>query len=241
MSHDSDEGSVSDDEGWRINDWHYPPGGKSLNGQLASSVVPRAWGYVPYQSMFDPDGRHAYDPSAVQYPRMRRNERAEGRVAETPDQRALAYQELRPIWHAKDEIKQLDIRSSRVVTRDQGRGRSPSRRRNSQTTDIQERFVNDPAGTATGPSRMGSDWLATVLETPYGSRRRSAERDPRSNIGSSRQPSPRRVLRSPSPYVRGTHRRTPKRAARSPSPYPRDVDRRSSRKKGHGGTSGRQR
>lgn len=262
MSHDSDEGSVSDNEGWTINDWHYPPGGKSLNGQLTSSIVPRAAGYVPYQSMFDPDGHHAYDRSAVQYPRMRRNERADGRVAETPYERTLAYQEMRPRGHEINEIKPLGIYSDGVVTRDQGRGRSPSgmrindsrrrtlpdhfhepyrpsvRRRNSGAMEIQERSVNDPAGTATGPTRMGRSWLATVLETRDSSRRGSAERDPRPNIGSSRRPSPRRVGRSPSPYMRETHRRTPRRATRSPSPYPREVDRRSSRRKGHGGASG---
>lgn len=56
--------------GWRIGANHYTPGGLSRrNPQSGGYIATRPEGYTPYQSVEQPDGRYAYDPNRVQYPR----------------------------------------------------------------------------------------------------------------------------------------------------------------------------
>lgn len=202
---DRDRGFARE-EGWRIDGWYYPPKVVSLNGQTDDGIVTRPYGYVPYQSMFDPDGRHAYDRSATQYPRMRRDEQAMGRVAETPDERALAYNVLRPSrrFCFKNDTKPLAIDYDVAITRDQGRGRSPSGMR-----------IDD----------VGREPMTDMRET-YGQTPRSAGREPSPYVRETPRRTPRRTVRSPSPGIRETRRQSPRRSRRDPGPDMRGTHRR---------------
>ena len=66
-------------DGWRIGDRHYKSDGTRRTRQgfdaPADFVVTRPDGYVPYQSVVQPDGRYAYDPNQDQYPRTSIQER----------------------------------------------------------------------------------------------------------------------------------------------------------------------
>ena len=59
--------------------------------QTGDYVVTRPEGYVPYQSVVQPDGRYAYNPNQDQYPRRRDEERASGRMALLPQARQFEF------------------------------------------------------------------------------------------------------------------------------------------------------
>jgi hypothetical protein len=85
--------------GWTIAGVEYQeiqPTGSRFAPARANEVVTRPSGYVPYQSMFEPDGRHAYDPAGRRYPQLRSAETGSGRRAETPLDRYTAFEALRP-------------------------------------------------------------------------------------------------------------------------------------------------
>jgi hypothetical protein len=71
-------------DGWRIGDRHYKSDGtrRTRHGfdAAADFVVTRPDGYVPYQSVVQPDGRYAYDPHQ-EYPERSIDELREGRLA----------------------------------------------------------------------------------------------------------------------------------------------------------------
>jgi hypothetical protein len=89
-----------DRPGWRINGYDYPDSQYQMMRRQAevNDVVPRPMGYTPFQSMFEPDGRHAYNPAGRQYPQTIFAERqyASSRRAETPLDRVQAYEQVRP-------------------------------------------------------------------------------------------------------------------------------------------------
>lgn len=76
------------DEGWRVDEYDYPPVGQAANanGRSVNDVCTRPAGYVPFQSMNQPDVRHGYNP-ADRYPRLSNDERDLGRRAETWEDR----------------------------------------------------------------------------------------------------------------------------------------------------------
>ena len=62
-------------------------------------VVTRPGGYVPYQSVIQPDGRYAYDPNQDQYPRMTYHELMSGRTAFLPQARQFEFMMSRSDKH----------------------------------------------------------------------------------------------------------------------------------------------
>jgi hypothetical protein len=96
---DGGEGSEFE-AGWTIDGTRYPeiaPRAVAYGPARANEVVTRPPGYVPYQSVFSPFGDHAYQPGARQYPQLRQDEIASGRMAETPRDRFRAQQSWPPI------------------------------------------------------------------------------------------------------------------------------------------------
>lgn len=81
------QSEVPEDEraGWTI-DGFYASGG----------AVTRPADYVPFQSIFEPDGRHAYDPSQLPYPRTIRTERTLGLPANIRRDRRDQWDSIRP-------------------------------------------------------------------------------------------------------------------------------------------------
>jgi len=79
--------------GWRLGGRSYfDANGIGHNQRTQDWVVTRPEGYVPYQSIVQPDGRHAYDPNAFsrdQYPRTRHQEL--GRTALLPAARQYEF------------------------------------------------------------------------------------------------------------------------------------------------------
>jgi hypothetical protein len=82
--------------GWRINGLDYPESEGLTRRALANEVVPRPSGYIPFQSIFEPDGRHAYNPAGRQYPQMVTAGMYSRQRAETPLDRHQAYEQVRP-------------------------------------------------------------------------------------------------------------------------------------------------
>lgn len=80
--------------GWRVDGTNYWDSG--TRAARSNNVVTRAQGYIPYQSIYEPDGRHAYNPAARQYPQVNYDERQAGLIAETPTDRANWYNQMRP-------------------------------------------------------------------------------------------------------------------------------------------------
>jgi hypothetical protein len=94
--------------------WNLPtPSGQYLerNGR-ASRVVTRPSDYVPYQSLAEPDGRHAYNPAGRQYPRSFREEQRSGRVAHRAADRQNLWDQIRPdpIYHPPGATIDLPLR-----------------------------------------------------------------------------------------------------------------------------------
>lgn len=56
------------EEGWRINRRRYPRNNVAPGDRSADDVYTRHTGYVPYQSVVQDDGHHAYDSHGYQYP-----------------------------------------------------------------------------------------------------------------------------------------------------------------------------
>lgn len=78
-------------EGWFVN------GGQRLrSAQEPCAVVSRPNDYVPFQSIFDHSGRHAYDPRAQRYPRTASEMRDSGVHPLSYDERQRRYAETRP-------------------------------------------------------------------------------------------------------------------------------------------------
>jgi hypothetical protein len=78
--------------GWRIGGSYYTPEG-FLRGTRGSAeyIVTRPEGYTPYQSVVQPDGRYAYDPNQVQYPRRSYEEVNHDRAALHPSARQVEF------------------------------------------------------------------------------------------------------------------------------------------------------
>ena len=78
--------------GWRIGRNYYTPGGFPRNyPQSGNYIVTRPEGYTPYQSVEQSDGRYAYDPNRVQYPRRSQDELNSGRAALHPATRQVEF------------------------------------------------------------------------------------------------------------------------------------------------------
>lgn len=89
------EYDIPDDiySGWRIGSRNYSRNGHGLRGR-DDYVVTRPEGYVPYQSVIQRDGRHAYNPNLdrrEQYPRTRDEEQNSGRMALLPQARQYEF------------------------------------------------------------------------------------------------------------------------------------------------------
>lgn len=56
------------EEGWRINKRRHPRNNVAPGDRSADDVYTRRTGYVPYQSVVQDGGHHAYDPHGHQYP-----------------------------------------------------------------------------------------------------------------------------------------------------------------------------
>jgi hypothetical protein len=86
--------------GWTVDGTQYPEVNQrtvAYGPARANEVVTRPPGYVPYQSGFNPFGDHAYQPGARQYPQLRSDEIASGRMAETTTDRHRAQQTWPPL------------------------------------------------------------------------------------------------------------------------------------------------
>jgi hypothetical protein len=82
---------------WKVNGRRYRESQRHTFHQAeANNIVPRPTGYVPFQSMYEPDGRHAYDPRGRQYPQTVTAETNWGLRTETPLERSQAYELVRP-------------------------------------------------------------------------------------------------------------------------------------------------
>jgi hypothetical protein len=83
------------DAGWRCGyqgNNHYDSNGLSnYQNRTRDHVVTRPEGYVPYQSVVQPDGRYAYNPHRTQYPRTRNEEYDAGRTALLPAARQYEF------------------------------------------------------------------------------------------------------------------------------------------------------
>jgi hypothetical protein len=98
--------------GWTVNGTQYPEFGRQAvphGPARANEVVTRPPGYVPYQSGFSPFGDHAYQPGARQYPQLRQDEIASGRMAETPRDRFTAQQSWPPVL-AQNPNRSVEMR-----------------------------------------------------------------------------------------------------------------------------------
>ena len=82
-------------DGWRVGNSYYGPDGLRAGGRRQGGhVVTRPEGYVPWQSVVQPDGRHAYDPNVApydQYPRTRDQELDIGRPSLLPQARQFEF------------------------------------------------------------------------------------------------------------------------------------------------------
>lgn len=77
-------------DGWRLPQGYFSPDGMARNPAYGSGyVVTRPAGYAPYQSVVQPDGRYAYNPSQDQYPRTVGQERLSGRTTLHPASRQV--------------------------------------------------------------------------------------------------------------------------------------------------------
>jgi hypothetical protein len=68
MLEEYDDPAVDMVEGWRLGGKYYRSDGTRRVRGSGDFVVTRPRGYVPYQSVVQPDGRYAYDPNQDQYP-----------------------------------------------------------------------------------------------------------------------------------------------------------------------------
>lgn len=82
--------------GWTVDGVEYLETQSNGTWSRSNDIVTRAHGYVPYQSILERDGRHAYNPDARQYPRNRWSEIGSRRIAETPADRHNAWVRSRP-------------------------------------------------------------------------------------------------------------------------------------------------
>lgn len=93
--------------------WRLPTPSAYLDRDGRSTrLVTRPSDYVPYQSIAQPDGRHAYDPAARQYPQAFREERRSGRVAHRAADRQNLWNQIRPnpIYHPPGATIELPYR-----------------------------------------------------------------------------------------------------------------------------------
>lgn len=93
--------------------WRLPTPSAYLDRDGRSSrIVTRPSDYVPYQSIVQPDGRHAYDPAARQYPQPFREERRSGRVAHRAADRQNLWNSIRPnpMYHPPGATIELPYR-----------------------------------------------------------------------------------------------------------------------------------
>jgi hypothetical protein len=81
--------------GWRHGNegrnYYAPDGMASYESRTGQHLVTRPEGYVPYQSVVQPDGRFAYNPNQDQYPRSRAQELRSGRRALLPQARQYEF------------------------------------------------------------------------------------------------------------------------------------------------------
>lgn len=98
----------SDLPGWRLP----TPSAYLDHDGRSSRIVTRPSDYVPYQSIAQPDGRHAYDPAARQYPQPFREERRSGRVAHRAADRQNLWDQIRPnpMYHPPGATIELPYR-----------------------------------------------------------------------------------------------------------------------------------
>lgn len=77
-------------DGWRMPSAYYSAEGMSRT-HPGDYIVTRPEGYVPYQSVVQPDGRYAYNPDHRQYPRKQGQELRPGRNALHPASRQIEF------------------------------------------------------------------------------------------------------------------------------------------------------
>ena len=106
--------------GWRLGNRSYSQQGSGVmpRGGVADYVVTRPEGYVPYQSVVQPDGRYAYNANQDRYPQTQNFEQRAGRQALSPTARQTEF--LLNRWdnyvHWPDEAVEMGINYSQMRT-----------------------------------------------------------------------------------------------------------------------------
>ena len=122
--------------GWRSNGSYYTPEGLwNHRSRQGDYIVTRPEGYVPYQSVVQPDGRHAYDPNEAsweRYPRTRAEELESGRTALLPQARQFEFMLNRSdnYVHRPGEKVEMGINYDQMRTAPQGLMGPPPNPRN---------------------------------------------------------------------------------------------------------------
>lgn len=206
--------------GWYI-DGHYASRG-------IDCAVARPANYVPFQSMFEPDGRHAYHPSDLSYPRNAMMERSLGLATPSRHDREQQWQAVRPAAFVRNgtiELGVRDIRSSGRNSGDSDRERM-SRRGDNDDAEYQ-RILDDVRASREEDRRYQDDRYGGFMQG--GSRSGRGDYD---QIMSSRGEDYRSIMptgsRSGGDFMQGGLRST---AGANPALYADDYGRGS----GHGG------
>jgi hypothetical protein len=108
--------------GWRKGNegrsYFGPDGMSRYQNRGREYIVTRPEGYVPYQSVVQPNGRYAYNPNQHQYPRTRSEELGSGGMALLPQARQYEFMVNRSdhYVHQPGEVVEMGINYDQMRT-----------------------------------------------------------------------------------------------------------------------------
>lgn len=205
--------------------------GWTIDGFYASSgAVTRPADYVPFQSIFEPDGRHAYDPSQLSYPRTIRTERTLGLPVNNRRARREQWESIRPGGLHQDATIELGVRDDPIMrssARNTGESDWERMLRHRDNNDPEyERILDDVRASREGNRRYQDDRYSGFMR---GGSRTAGRGDYDQMINSGRD-GYRRILpagfRSDGDFMQGGLRST---AGANPALYADDYGRGSGR------------